>query len=178
MTTGSHPHTAGDSAFVHGSEHAAPDLPHATLKGYLTGFFLSVVLTVIPFWLVMGDVLDNRTFTILLILVLGVAQILVHVVYFLHMNSRSEGGWNLMALAFTLVLVVIVLAGSIWIMFSANANMMPMSPAYHEQAGHDQAHKAVGGSESSQQDEHSGHAQPKAAQAVPQLSEPDSPTSP
>ena len=90
MSTGSHPHAAGESAFVHGSEHAAADLPHATLKGYLTGFFLSVVLTVIPFWLVMGDVLDNRTFTILLILVLGVAQILVHVVYFLHMNSRGR----------------------------------------------------------------------------------------
>lgn len=103
----------------------------------MTGFFLSVGLTIVPFWLVMGDVLDSRTLTILLILGFGVVQIFVHVIYFLHMNSQSEGGWNLMALAFTMVLVVIVLMGSVWIMYSANSNMMPMSPEFSGQ-GHDQ----------------------------------------
>ncbi len=55
-------------------------------------------------------------------------QIVVHMVYFLHMNPRSEGGWNMLALIFTVVLVVIVLSGSLWVMYHLNSNMMPMSP--------------------------------------------------
>ncbi|MGH8540102.1 MAG: cytochrome o ubiquinol oxidase subunit IV [Stenotrophobium sp.] len=116
-------------SYLHGSEHGNADLPHATLKGYLTGFGLSVILTVIPFWLVMGHVFSNTTTTILLVLAIGVVQIFVHMVYFLHMNSTSEAGWNLMALIFTLILVVIALSGSIWIMYHENANMMPEMPA-------------------------------------------------
>jgi cytochrome o ubiquinol oxidase operon protein cyoD len=46
-------------------------------------------------------------------------------VYFLHMNTRSEDGWSIMALVFTLILVVIVLIGSLWIIYHLNANMMP-----------------------------------------------------
>jgi cytochrome o ubiquinol oxidase operon protein cyoD len=46
-------------------------------------------------------------------------------VYFLHMNTRSEGGWTLLALLFTLMLVVIALSGSLWVMYHLNDNMMP-----------------------------------------------------
>ena len=52
-------------------------------------------------------------------------QILVHMVYFLHMNPKSEGGWNLLALIFTAVLLVIVLIGTLWVMHHMNTNMMP-----------------------------------------------------
>ena len=52
-------------------------------------------------------------------------QIVVHMSYFLHMDAKGEGGWNLLALIFTLVLVVITLAGSIWVMYHLNVNMMP-----------------------------------------------------
>lgn len=120
---------ATNTDYFHGSEHANADLPHATLRGYLTGFGLSVILTIIPFWMVMGHVFEDKNVTILLVLAVGVVQIFVHMVYFLHMNSRSEGGWNMMALIFTLILVVITLSGSIWIMYDENANMMPtMAP--------------------------------------------------
>ncbi len=101
---------------------------HATLKGYLTGFVLSVILTAIPFWLVMGKVLEQSSVTALVILALAAVQIVVHMVYFLHMNARSEGGWNMLALIFTLVLVVITLSGSLWVMYHLNQNMMPVSP--------------------------------------------------
>jgi cytochrome o ubiquinol oxidase operon protein cyoD len=47
-------------------------------------------------------------------------------VFFLHMNQRVEAGWSMMALIFTLVLVVITLAGSLWVMYHLNDNMMPM----------------------------------------------------
>jgi cytochrome o ubiquinol oxidase operon protein cyoD len=101
---------------------------HATLKDYLTGFVLSVVLTAVAFWLVMGKVLAGSGITTAVILSLAVVQIVVHVIYFLHMNARSEGGWSMLALIFTLVLVVIALAGSLWVMYHLNQNMMPVSP--------------------------------------------------
>lgn len=111
---------------VHGSGHD-DGMPHATLKGYLIGFVLSVVLTAIPFWLVMGKVLGDNRVTLVIVLALAVIQIFVHMVYFLHLNSRSEAGWNMLALIFTLVLVVIALSGSLWVMYHMHVDMAPMS---------------------------------------------------
>ena len=102
---------------------------HGSFKGYMTGFILSVILTAVPFWLVMGHVFASPGWTAATILFLAAVQIFVHMVYFLHMNTRSEGGWSMMALVFTLVMVIITLAGSIWVMYHLNLNMMPMSPS-------------------------------------------------
>ncbi len=97
---------------------------HYSLKDYAIGFVLSLVLTAIPFWLVMGHVLPPET-TKYVIMGFAAVQFVVQMIYFLHMNSKSEGGWNMMALILTVVLLVIVLAGSIWVMSHMNANMMP-----------------------------------------------------
>ena len=97
----------------------------ATAASGATSPASSVVLTAIPFGLVRGDVFARSSTTALVILALAAVQIVVHMVYFLHMNARSEGGWTLLALIFTLVLVVITLSGSLWVMFHLNANMMP-----------------------------------------------------
>jgi cytochrome o ubiquinol oxidase subunit IV len=102
--------------------------PHGTYRGYVTGFVLSVVLTAIPFWLVMGDVLGDALLTGIVVMAFAAVQIVVHMVYFLHMNTKSEGGWTFLALLFTLTLVVITLAGSIWVMHHMDRNMMPMTP--------------------------------------------------
>lgn len=110
----------------HGHSHGH-EAGHGTFKSYMTGFILSVILTAIPFWLVMGDVLDSKTATVTAIMILGGIQIIVHMIYFLHMNSKSEGGWTMMALIFTIVILVIALSGSLWVMHHLNANMMPMS---------------------------------------------------
>ena len=99
---------------------------HGTFKGYVTGFVLSVILTAIPFWLVMGHVFSSNTATALIIAAFAAVQIVVHMVYFLHMNGRIEGGWSLLALIFTAILLVIVLSGSIWVMYHLNNNMMHM----------------------------------------------------
>ena len=56
---------------------------------------------------------------------LAAVQIVVHMIYFLHMNSKSEGGWTILALIFTIMVVVIMLAGSLWVMYHLNHNMMP-----------------------------------------------------
>jgi cytochrome o ubiquinol oxidase operon protein cyoD len=97
---------------------------HGSVKDYSIGFILSVILTAIPFWLVMGDVLEPGT-TKAVILGFAAVQVIVHMIYFLHMNSSSEGGWNMMALILTVILLVIVLSGSIWVMYHMNHNMMP-----------------------------------------------------
>jgi cytochrome o ubiquinol oxidase operon protein cyoD len=98
---------------------------HATVEGYLIGFLLSVVLTAIPFWLVMGNVMSSPKVTAFVILGFAAVQMVVHMIYFLHLNAKVEGGWSLLALLFTAALVVIMLAGSIWVMYHLNTNMMP-----------------------------------------------------
>lgn len=119
--------SASDNHPAHGAghdEHAA-GADHGTLKGYATGFVLAVVLTAIPFWLVMGKVFDKSSTTAMVILALAAVQIVVHMFYFLHMNSKAEGGWSMLALIFTIMLVVIMLSGSIWVMYHLDHNMMP-----------------------------------------------------
>lgn len=98
---------------------------HGSLRSYLTGFVLSVILTAIAFGVVMAGGFQSRLLTAGLVVAMAVAQILVHMVFFLHMNSRSEEGWTMMALIFTAVILAIVVAGSLWVMFNMNANMMP-----------------------------------------------------
>ena len=106
---------------------------HGSMKGYLVGFGLAVVLTAIPFLLVMTGALDPRL-TGVIIVGFAVVQIVVHMIFFLHMNAKSEGGWTILALIFTLILVAIALSGSLWVMYHLNTNMMPehgmpMNPA-------------------------------------------------
>jgi cytochrome o ubiquinol oxidase operon protein cyoD len=100
---------------------------HATVKGYVIGFMLSVVLTAIPFWLVMAKVLQPGL-TGIIILGLAAVQMVVHVVYFLHLDRKAQGGWNMLALLFTLIILFILLSGSIWVMYHMNENMMPVDP--------------------------------------------------
>ncbi|MFT3732761.1 MAG: cytochrome o ubiquinol oxidase subunit IV [Hyphomicrobium sp.] len=131
MSTDTHSH--------HGHGHIAPTPghddhghgghPESTLKGYMTGFVLSVILTAIPFWLVMTGKLGSNEATTVVILALAAIQIVVHMIYFLHMTPSAESGWSLMALIFTIVMVVITLSGSLWVMYHLTTNMMPMDPS-------------------------------------------------
>lgn len=102
------------------------DEAHGSFRGYMTGFALSVILTAIPFWLVMSGALGNNQLTGFVVMGFAVVQIVVHMVFFLHMNGRVEGGWTLLALVFTVIIVVITLAGSLWVMYHLNTNMMPV----------------------------------------------------
>lgn len=115
-----------EHAVDHHDDHHDDDHDHGTYKGYLIGFTLSVVLTAIPFWLVMAGVLAPQL-TGLIITAFAVVQIVVHMIFFLHMNSKSEGGWIMLALIFTIIVVVIALSGSLWVMYHLNTNMMPMT---------------------------------------------------
>lgn len=106
--------------------HPEIEMPHASMRDYLIGFALSVVLTAIPFWLVMERPFGAGA-TAAIILIFAVAQIVVHMVFFLHMSPKAEGGWSITSLAFTVIVVCIMMAGSLWVMHHLNTNMMPSS---------------------------------------------------
>ena len=72
-----------------------------------------------------GAIADKQT-TGMIIIAFAAVQIVVHMIYFLHMSGKIEGGWNLMAMLFTILLVGIVLSGTVWVMYHLNANMMPV----------------------------------------------------
>ena len=117
-------HSGDPAVHGHGDTHG-----HGSQRDYAIGALLSIILTVVPFWLVMARPLASTSLIAALIFGLALVQIVVHVVAFLHLDTRSEGGWSMLALIFTVVLVVIVLSGSIWVMYHLDHNMMPhMSP--------------------------------------------------
>jgi len=117
-----------DASATHHGHNNGHEAGHGSLRGYVIGFTLSVVLTAVPFWIVMGNLLDSKLMTVAAIMLFGTAQIVVHMIYFLHMNAKAEGGWMIMALIFTIIIVAIALVGSLWVMYHLNTNMMPMSP--------------------------------------------------
>ncbi|MHA6719329.1 cytochrome o ubiquinol oxidase subunit IV [Sphingomonas sp. RS6] len=114
----------------HHDGHHDGGAPHSTRGGYLMGFLLSVVLTAIPFAIVMGGYIADKHLAAGICMAMALVQVIVHMVYFLHMNSKSEQGWTLMALIFTVIIVVIALIGSLWVMYNMNLHMMPgMDPS-------------------------------------------------
>ena len=88
----------------------------ATLKSYGIGFLLSIILTAIPFALVIyGNMSHNYTITALVIAA-GV-QIIVHLYYFLHLNGSSSARWNVLALLFAVLIMALIIVGTLWIMY-------------------------------------------------------------
>ncbi|QNN58642.1 cytochrome o ubiquinol oxidase subunit IV [Diaphorobacter ruginosibacter] len=123
MSAAAHNH-AGHHHDDHSHDHH-DDGPHSTFSGYMTGFILSIILTAIPFWLVMADVITNKKTAVLVLGAFAVVQIVVHMICFLHMNGKIEGGWTLLSTIFTIIFVAIGIAGTLWVMFHMNTNMMP-----------------------------------------------------
>lgn len=98
---------------------------HGSLKDYAIGFVLSVILTAIPFWLVMGKKIDSSATMGFVLLGIAAVQVVVHMIYFLHMDGKVEGGWSMLAMVFTIMVVVVMLSGSLWVMYHMNHNMIP-----------------------------------------------------
>jgi cytochrome o ubiquinol oxidase subunit IV len=108
---------------------AAPDIEAHPLGreigGYVTGFALAIALTVASFWVTRTDLIYGPALAVAL-LVLAVAQMGIHLVYFLHITTDPDNTNNVMALAFGVLIVCLVVFGSIWVMIHMNQNMMPM----------------------------------------------------
>jgi cytochrome o ubiquinol oxidase operon protein cyoD len=100
------------------------DQSHGSVKTYLIGFVLSVILTAIPFWMVMeGDF--SKVTTLWSIVTLAIVQIWVHLKYFLHLNfTTDEGKANTFTFLFSALIIVMVVGLSVWIIYESNAMMM------------------------------------------------------
>jgi cytochrome o ubiquinol oxidase subunit IV len=94
-----------------------------SLKSYLTGFGLSLILTAIPFALVMRGTVSAGV-ALAVIFVAGLVQILVHLHYFLHLDTSSTARWNVAAMIFTLLIMALFVGGTLWIMYTLNYRMM------------------------------------------------------
>lgn len=106
-----------------GDNHGFGGASHGSTKEYVTGLVLSIVLTVIPFSLVMLKMASPMV-AIAIILVCAIAQILVQAIFFLHMNSSSEQSWNVMTGVYTVFIVVFLVIGSMWIFDHLHHNML------------------------------------------------------
>jgi len=94
-------------------------------RSYITGYILSLVCTVIPFLLVINDVVKGWSLALVLA-GFAIAQLFVQLVFFLHLGRESKPRWNLLVFAFAVIVVVILVFGSLWIM--KNLSYHGMSP--------------------------------------------------
>jgi len=92
---------------------------------YVIGFVLASVLTAASFYVLTTSLIWGPGIPVALI-VLGIAQMGVHLVFFLHITTAPDNTNNVLALAFGVLIVALVIAGSLWIMDHLNQNMMPM----------------------------------------------------
>lgn len=92
---------------------------------YIVGFVLSVIMTLLAYFIVVSGLWSTQMIVIF-VLTLAVVQLVVQVVFFLHIGRGSR--WKLLTFIFTILVVAIVVVGSIWIMDNLNYNMMHMSP--------------------------------------------------
>ena len=116
--------SAHDLHAGHDDHHGEEEI-HVTTGGYVTGFILAVILTVIPFWLVMAKVIDNRATAAMVLGLFAAVQVVVHMYFFLHMNGKIQGGWTMLSTIFTVIFLAIAISGTLWVMFHMNTNMMP-----------------------------------------------------
>jgi cytochrome o ubiquinol oxidase operon protein cyoD len=93
--------------------------------GYLVGLALAILLTATSFFVAGTDLVWQPSIPVAII-VLAIAQMGVHLVFFLHITTGADTTNNVMALAFGLLIVFLVIGGSLWIMANLNHSMMPM----------------------------------------------------
>jgi cytochrome o ubiquinol oxidase operon protein cyoD len=95
------------------------------VRGYGLGLALAALLTAASFWVVTSHVIYDPGVRVA-VLTLAVAQIGIHLVFFLHITTSPDNTNNILALAFGTLIVVLIVFGSIWIMTHLNRNMLPM----------------------------------------------------
>jgi cytochrome o ubiquinol oxidase operon protein cyoD len=95
------------------------------ISGYLVGLALATLLTATSFYVARTGLVWEPSIPVALV-VLAIAQMGVHLVFFLHITTGPDNTNNVMALAFGVLIVFLVIGGSLWIMSNLNHNMMPM----------------------------------------------------
>jgi cytochrome o ubiquinol oxidase operon protein cyoD len=108
-----------------GDEHLETGGIAERVYGYLTGLGLAILLTATSFFVAGTNLVWEPSIPVALV-VLAIAQMGVHLVFFLHITTGADNANNVLALAFGVLIVVLVIGGSLWIMANLNHNMMPM----------------------------------------------------
>ena len=107
-------------------------------RSYVTGFILSIATTLAAYFLVVNKVFTPEIL-VYAVLAIAVIQLIIQVVYFLHIGRGSK--WKLRTFVFTLIVVMIIVVGSVWIMENLNYNMMDMTP--NEQRQYMSEHEGI-----------------------------------
>jgi cytochrome o ubiquinol oxidase operon protein cyoD len=110
---------------IPGDEHLEGGSLTQRVLGYLTGLGLAILLTATSFFVAGTDLVWQPSIPVALV-VLAIAQMGVHLVFFLHLTTGADNTNNLLALAFGVLIVILLMGGSLWIMANLNHNMMPM----------------------------------------------------
>ena len=102
---------------------------NVSFKPQYLGFILSLILVLASYRIVTHHHLSN---TLLILTLFGfvILQAFLQLVFFLHLGLESKPHWNLITFLFTALVVIIVVGGSIWIMYNLNYNLMPMRGSY------------------------------------------------
>jgi cytochrome o ubiquinol oxidase operon protein cyoD len=108
-----------------GDERPGPQEMAQGIIGYVVGLALASALTCVSFFMVGSHLVWSPSIQVA-IGVLAIAQMGIHLVFFLHLTSGPDNTNNVMALAFGVLIVMLVMVGSLWIMSHLNHNMMPM----------------------------------------------------
>lgn len=120
--------TTPDTGGAPGEPPTGPRDVAAAIRNYLTGFIAAAGLTAASFWVASGPDLIFRPAIPMALAALAIAQMGVHLVFFLHVTTGPDSLNTILALAFGVFVVGIVIAGSLWIMVHLNANMMVPGP--------------------------------------------------
>lgn len=104
-----------------------------TLRSYITGFALSIAMTLMAFGAVWLHDYSGHTFPthpqlMIVFVLLAVLQLVVQLIYFLHIGSEKKTHWRAVVLVFALFIIVVVVGGTLWIMNNLQYNAMNTSP--------------------------------------------------
>jgi cytochrome o ubiquinol oxidase operon protein cyoD len=105
-----------------------PKREHGTTKSYVAGFLLSLIFTVMPYYLVVERAVSGDAL-VATILGFAVLQMIVQIVFFLHLGREPKPHWNLAFFISTIGIILVVVVGSLLIMHHLHYNMTPVSPA-------------------------------------------------
>ncbi len=97
---------------------------HGNIRSYVIGFIWSIILTLASYFLVVAHIFTGLNL-VLVITALSIIQVMIQMIYFLHLGDEPKPYWNLIAFLFMTLVVVILVGGSLWIMYNLNYRMMP-----------------------------------------------------
>ena len=120
-----HPPAASIPAGDRGPGYEAVEDVRSAVRGYVLGLALAVALTIASFWVARTHLIYGPGIPVALV-ALAIAQMGIHLVFFLHITTAPDNTNNVLALAFGVLIVFVLVFGTVWVMIHMNQNMVPM----------------------------------------------------